>query len=146
MLRLAAGILSATALFAAGPELVIVDTDSGLFGDDGAALVMLARNPARVSIQGVVITPGNVWPEQGAEYTFHILDLLGRPGVPLYTGARSPLLHNTAMSREAARRWGPLEYTGAFALDPAEIKTAPGAALTGRKARGGAVEFLISEI
>jgi inosine-uridine nucleoside N-ribohydrolase len=107
---------------------------------------MVLRSPALASVEGIVVTPGNVWPAQGAEYMFHILDLLGRPNVPLYVGAQTPLLHNAAMSREAARRWGAQEYSGAFAFDPAHVIPAPGAALTGRKPRGGAVEFLISEI
>src|ERR1035437_7989761 len=146
MLRFVAGILLAPALFAAGRDLVVVDTDSGLFGDDGAAVAMALRSPARVSVQGILLTPGNVWPAQGAEYTFHILDLLGRRNVPLYTGAQSPLLHSAALSREAGRLWGPPAYAGAFAEDPAQVVPAPGAALTGRKPRPGAVEFLISEI
>jgi inosine-uridine nucleoside N-ribohydrolase len=50
------------------------------------------------------------------------------------------------MSREAGRLWGAPEYAGAFAQDPAQVVPAPGAALTGRKPRNGAVEFLISEI
>src|ERR1039457_614797 len=146
MLRFVAGILLAPALFAAGGDLVVVDTDSGLFGDDGAALAMALRSPARVSVQGIVITPGNVWPAQGAEYTFHILDLLGRRNVPLYTWAQSPLLQSAALSREAARLWGPLMYAGAFAEEPGRVVPAAGSALTGRKPRSGAVEFLISEI
>jgi inosine-uridine nucleoside N-ribohydrolase len=146
MLRFVAAFLLAPALFAASRDLVVVDTDSGMFGDDGAALTMLLRSPALVSVQGVVITPGNVWPAQGAEYTFHVLDLLGRRNAPLYAGAQSPLLHTAAMSREAARRWGAMEYTGAFSEDPNRVIPAPGAALTGRKPRPGAVEFLISEI
>lgn len=48
-------IVSALSLPAAEP--VIVDTDSGLFGDDGAALVMLLRSPAQIALQGIVITP-----------------------------------------------------------------------------------------
>ena len=39
-----AGFLVAAA-FAAPRETVVVDTDSGIFGDDGAALVMLLRSP-----------------------------------------------------------------------------------------------------
>jgi len=38
---------------------------------------------------------------------------------------------HAAMAREAARRWGKLEFTGAFAEDPAAVKPAAGAALTG---------------
>jgi len=146
MLRFVPAILLAPALFASAGGLVVIDTDSGLFGDDGVALTMVLRSPAPVSVQAIVITPGNVWPAQGAEYTSHILDLLGRPNVPLYTGAQSPLLNSAALSREAARLWGPPLYAGAFAEDPARVVPAPGAALTGRKPRPGAVEFLISEI
>ena len=146
MWRFVAGLLVAPALFAAARDLVVIDTDSGLFGDDGAALVMALRSPGKLSVRGIVITPGNVWPAQGAEYTFHILDLLGRRNVRLYTGAQSPLLQSAAMSRETARLFGPLIYTGAFAEDAAHVVPAPGAALTGRKPRSGAVEFLISEI
>jgi inosine-uridine nucleoside N-ribohydrolase len=146
MLRFVAAILLTPALFASARGLVVIDTDSGLFGDDGAALTMALRSPALISVQAIVITPGNVWPAQGAEYTSHILDLLGRPNVPLYTGAQSPLLNSAALSREAARLWGPPVYAGAFAEDLARVVPAPGAALTGRTPRPGAVEFLISEI
>jgi len=147
MLRfLAAFLLTGTVLMAAR-ETVIFDTDSGLFGDDGAALVMLLRSPAQINLLGITVVPGNVWPAQGAEYMFHILDLLKRPQVPLYLGAEAPLIHTAAMSREYARRWGALEFTGAFADDPRTVKPASGASLTQRKARReNAVDFLISAI
>jgi inosine-uridine nucleoside N-ribohydrolase len=137
----------ASAAVAAGPGTVVFDTDSGVFGDDGAALVMLLRSPDQVTLAGVTLTPGNVWPAQGAEYTLHILDLLRRPQVAVYSGAQAPLLQSAAMAAEFSRRWGPPGYTGAFALNPAEVQPAPGAPLTGRRARTeGAVQFLISEI
>src|SRR5271157_1071254 len=146
MLRFVAGILLVCALRANGGELVIVDTDSGLFGDDGAALVMLLRSPAQTAVHGITVTPGNVWPAQGAEYVFHILDLVKRPQVPLLTGAERPMMNSAAMASESERRWGTLEYTGAFTQDPAAVKPAPGAQLTNRRPRRGAVEFLITEI
>ena len=146
MLRFVLGLLLVSALRADGPELVICDTDSGLFGDDGAALVMLLRSPAQTTVHGITVTPGNVWPAQGAEYLFHILDLMKRPQVPLLTGAEKPLMNSAAMVREFERRWGTLGYTGAFAQDPATVKPAPGAQLTNRKPRRGAIAFLISEI
>jgi inosine-uridine nucleoside N-ribohydrolase len=139
-------MMVAPVLMAAGREIVIIDTDSGLFGDDGAAVVMLLRSPARVSVAGITLVPGNVWTPQGAEYMLHILDLLKQPLVPLLAGADGPLVHTAAMAREAAQRWGKLAYTGAFGEDPSLVKPAPGTRLTGRKARRGAVEFLISEI
>ena len=147
MLRLVAGVLLVPALFGAGHDTVLFDTDSGLFGDDGAALVMLLRSPAQVTVTGVTVVPGNVWPAQGAEYMLHILDLLKRPQVPVYTGAASPLVHTAAMAHESGRRWGKLEFMGAFADNPADVKPAPGSKLSLRKPHHeGAVEFLISEI
>lgn len=147
MLRFVAGILLAVALGAQGREIVIFDTDSGLFGDDGAALVMLLRSPVQAAIHGIAVTPGNVWPAQGAEYVFHILELLKQPQVPVFTGAEGPLLNSATMAREFERRWGALTYTGAFTQDPAAVKPAPGAQLTNRRPRReNAVAFLTAEI
>ncbi len=135
------------AMFAAGRDLVVFDTDSCAFCDDGAALVMLLRSPEQVSVSGITVVPGNVWPAQGAEYMFHLLDLLKRPQVPVYTGAQAPLINTAAMAHEFARRWPGVEYSGAFAMNPAEVKPAPLAHLTHRTPHNEqAVEFLIAEI
>jgi inosine-uridine nucleoside N-ribohydrolase len=147
MLRFAAGLMLTSAAWPATRTPVIVDTDSGLFGDDGAAVVMLLRSPAQVAVTSITIVPGNVWPKQGAEYMLHILDLLKRPDIPVYTGAETPLTHSAAMAREAERRWGKLEFIGAFTDDPEVVKPAPGARLSLRHPhRETAVQFLISEI
>ncbi|MGD0666744.1 MAG: nucleoside hydrolase [Bryobacteraceae bacterium] len=147
MLRFLTGLLLVWAAMAAGRDTIIFDTDSGLFGDDGASLVMLMRSPQRVHIAGITVVAGNVWPGQGSEYMFHILDLLKLPQPPLYAGAQTPLIHTAAMAREYARRWGPLEFAGAFDADPAVIKPAPGAKLTGRTPLPeNAVHFIISTI
>lgn len=147
MLRLLLAGLCACATWAAGKETVVIDTDSGLFGDDGAAVVMLLRSPEQVTIPGLTIVPGNVWSAQGAEYMLHILDLLKRPEIPVYTGATVPLVHDGAMAHEYARRWGGLTYMGAFAHPDGPPEPAPGAKLSLRKPRhDAAVQFLISEI
>jgi purine nucleosidase len=146
MQRLPAFLLVLPALCAAR-ETVVLDTDSGQFGDDGAALVMLLRSPSQVAVSGVTIVPGNVWPLQGAEHTSHILELLKQPRMPIYTGAEAPILHTAAMAQEASLRWGKLEFTGAFAGPAVDTQAAAGAVATGRKAlRGAAIQFLISEV
>jgi inosine-uridine nucleoside N-ribohydrolase len=147
MERLLSAMLLTAAVAAAQREIVIVDTDSGLFGDDGAALVMLLRSPEQVTVTGVTIVPGNVWAPQGAEYMLHILDLLRRPDLPVFTGAEVPLNNSVAMASEEERRWGKMEYIGAFAQEPHAVVPAVGARLTGRKPHhDAAVQFLISEI
>ena len=52
MLRLLSGFLVLSGLWGAAKDIVWFDTDSGLFGDDGAALVMLLRSPSQVTVQG----------------------------------------------------------------------------------------------
>ncbi len=148
MLRLSAAFLLIPAAWCGGRETVLFDTDSGLFGDDGAALVMLMRSPDQIVIPGVTVVPGNVWSAQGAEYVLHILDLLKRPQMPVYTGAQGPLVQSAAMAREYGRRWGVLDFMGAFAHnDPLAVIPAPGSKLSARKAhREAAIQFLISEI
>src|SRR5215831_15421837 len=106
MWQLAAGLLLAgTTTWGAAREIVLFDTDSCLFCDDGAALVMLMRSPSQVLIPGITVVPGNVRAAQGAEYMLHLLDLLKQPQVPVYTGAETPLVHSAAMAREEDRRW-----------------------------------------
>ena len=139
------GSLLLLAAFACARETVLVDTDCGLFGDDGSSLVMLLRSPSKVTIPAITIVPGNVWGPQAAEYVFHILDLVKRP-MTIYTGAQSPLLHSAAMAREEQRRWGPMEFSGAFATDPKAVIPAAGAKLSGHEPKRGAVERLIAEI
>src|SRR6266568_1651684 len=146
MMRLLTVFLLAACLFAAGKDTVVFDTDSGLFGDDGAALVMLLRSPSQVSVQAITIVPGNVWAPQGAEYMFHILDLMKRANLTVAVGADGPLIHTAAMAKESERRWGTLSYTGAFAQDAVAVIPAPGTRLTAHKPRRDAVNLLISEI
>jgi inosine-uridine nucleoside N-ribohydrolase len=113
MRRIALGVLlSATALSGAGQ--IIFDTDSGFFGDDGAALVMLLRSPKQANILGITVVPGNVWTGAGAEYMRQILKLAGNKKTPVYAGAQAPLVHTAAMVEAENRHWGPVHYRGAF--------------------------------
>src|SRR5579872_7397882 len=146
MPRFLALLAAISTAFATGREAVLIDTDSGVFGDDGSALVMLLRSPDQVNLVGITVVPGNVWPLQGAEYMLHILDLLKHPQIPVYIGAEMPLVHTAAMARESNHRWGTVAYSGAFPMNPAEVMPAPLSRLTGKKAHAGGVDFLISEI
>jgi len=125
---------------AAPPERIILDTDSGPFNDDGAALVMAARSPRRVTLEAVTLVPGNAWVQEGAAYTSRILKLLGRSQTPLLPGAQQPLLNSPSMAAVMAKRWPPLEYIGAFARPlPAPPRDQEGAVKS-------AVDYLIEAV
>jgi inosine-uridine nucleoside N-ribohydrolase len=141
MRRLLLAVLASTALFA--QEKVILDTDSGFFGDDGAALVMLLRSPEKLRLLGVTVVSGNVWSKQGAEYMFHTLRLLGRDDVPVFLGANLPLTHRPSMLPQE----GPLEFTGAFGRPPDQMLPPFGGRFTGRKVESeDAVDFIIRTV
>ncbi|MEM6533353.1 MAG: nucleoside hydrolase [Myxococcota bacterium] len=71
-------------------ERVIFDSDSAFFNDDGAALAMLLCHPKAVDVVGVTLVSGNVWLEQGAAYTLHLLDMLERSDIPVLLGEALP--------------------------------------------------------
>ena len=79
MVRLLAGFLCRPGFAAPLTDIVGLDTDSGLFGDDGAALVMLLRSPcAGRRCRALRSCRAMCGLAQGAEYMLHILDLLKR--------------------------------------------------------------------
>ena len=113
-------------LFMAGlcfaQERVIFDTDSAFFNDDGAALVMLLQQPEKVDVLGMTLVPGNLWPAAGSDYMIRILDLMKKPAVPVFMGARAPLIHTRAMVEKENREWGPVEWMGAFGQEDKSAK------------------------
>src|ERR1700681_3540629 len=87
--------------FSDEPEKIILDTDSGPFNDDGVALVMLLQSPSKVALQGIAVVPGNVWPDQGAEYMLAHTKMMHRTDVPVFVGAEAPLVHTAAIAAAA---------------------------------------------
>ena len=122
-------------------EKVIFDTDCAIFNDDGAALVMLLQKPDQIDLLGLTLVPGNLWPNQGSEYMLHTLDVMKKP-VPVYIGARAPLVHTRAMAEKENREWGPIEYNGAFGLEDKPGKHG----VSRRISRKHAVDFMIDMI
>lgn len=105
-------------------DTVLIDTDCGVFGDDGSAIVMLARSPEKVRIAGITVVTGNVWAAHSAQYVREIAALLERPEWKPAVGAQMPLVHTPALTKLE----GSLEFQGAFS-EPARIvpPSSPGA-------------------
>lgn len=141
-MRIPIALALAAALAGAQTDRVIFDTDCAYFNDDGAALVMLLQKPDRVNVLGLTIVPGNLWPLEGAEDMFRVLDLMKKPAIPLHFGAGAPLVHTRVMAEKENREWGPIEYLGAFGQDPPEKKQKAAR----RASHRSAVDFLIETI
>jgi purine nucleosidase len=105
---------SATSQAAAGRRLVIVDQD--MFGPGGSnmnSVLMLLQAPD-VDVLGIVVSSGDGWREEEIAQTLRMLELVGRPDVPVYAGAAFPLLNSAARMKAWERRYGALVWKGAW--------------------------------
>jgi purine nucleosidase len=112
--RILAVFFAVLAIASAQPEPIIVDTDSAIFNDDGAALAMVLADPDKATVLGITLVPGNLWPSEGAFYMFRVIDAMHQPSIPLHFGARAPLVHTREMAQRETHDWGPIDYLGAF--------------------------------
>ncbi|MCK9686245.1 nucleoside hydrolase [Scleromatobacter humisilvae] len=105
---------SAPSSAADGHRLVIVDQD--MFGPGGSnmnSVLMLLQAPD-VDVLGIVVSSGDGWREEEIAQTLRMLELVGRPEVPVYAGAEFPLLNSAARMKAWERRYGPLVWKGAW--------------------------------
>ncbi len=72
------------------PRSLIIDTDPGV--DDAFAIALAARS-AEVDLLGVTTVFGNVPLATTTQNALRILELCGRPDVPVAAGAARPLVH-----------------------------------------------------
>ena len=106
---------------AALPAQIVVDTDSGFFGDDGVALTMLLRSPRRNAVQGITVVSGNVWAADGAAFMSRNVRLLGLPALPVRLGSETPLVHTVAMWKREKN----IAFAGAFETPRPATSKAP---------------------
>ena len=99
---------------AAARQKVILDQDA--FGPGGSnlqAILMMVQDP-HFEVLGVTIVSGDGWAKENAAHTLRMLELMGRPDIPVIVGASYPLIN----SEEETKRWealyGKLVYKGAW--------------------------------
>jgi inosine-uridine nucleoside N-ribohydrolase len=82
----------------AKPRRVIFDTDPGV--DDAMALFFLLRSP-ELTLDAVTTVYGNVDVEQTTRNALILLDVAGRPDIPVAAGVGSPLMRPRHLSGAA---------------------------------------------
>ena len=105
---------STLAQAADGRREVIIDQD--MFGPGGSnmnSVLMLLQAPD-VDVLGIVVSSGDGWRDDEIAQTLRMLELVGRPEVPVYAGAAFPLLNNAARMKAWEHRYGPLVWKGAW--------------------------------
>ena len=112
--------VSAGAASAPARHRVIFDTDFVMPpADDGLALILALRSP-ELEILGVTTVAGNESMEKATVDALRLLEIAGRPEIPVYKGADMPLLHEKSdfATRVHGRWWSdepPAPPPGGFA-------------------------------
>ena len=111
------------------PARVLLDCDPGI--DDALAIVFACGHPG-LDLTGVTTVSGNVDLGKVTANALSVLELAGRPEVPVVAGSARPLLRPIADARDVHGESG----LGAATLPPARAEAIP----------GHAVDFLIEQI
>jgi purine nucleosidase len=113
------------AAWAAQKRLVIIDQDaSGPGGSNMMSIMVMLQSP-HVDVLGITIVSGNAWRDDEARHALRMLELTGRPDVPVALGAVFPLLRTQEETRLLVPLHGQVAWLGAFGQKPAGVKTQP---------------------
>src|ERR1700689_3874180 len=101
---------------------LIYDQDHrGPLSTDTVATLMLLQAD-NIDLLGVCTVPVDMWAKQETAYALRLLEMMGRPEVPVFMGAQEPLLNTKAEAQMryqmfGSRSLGNEGYLGCFAKD-----------------------------
>src|SRR5579863_4591544 len=106
--------LCALASFAQGRRKVIIDQDAaGPGGTDMQSILALVNSPD-TEVLGIAVLTGDAWRDEEVQHTLRLMEIIGRPDIPVVPGAVFPLVS----SKEYIEKWealhGKLVYKGAW--------------------------------
>lgn len=126
---------------------VIFDTDFGMVPQDDSFALMLALHSPELEILGVTTVAGNFSLEQATVDALRVLEIAGRPDIPVYAGADMPLLHEKSeyATKHHGEWWSdapPVAPPGGFAKRKPEAISAVQFIVDTVKARPGQVTIM----
>ena len=107
-LSVAFGLVLVVAGSAPGAERikVFIDQDtSGPGGTDVVSIAMLLQAP-NIDVVGIGVVAGDAWLDQAVYHTLKIVELCGRPEVPVAAGSEEPLVNSQGMMERREAQWG----------------------------------------
>jgi purine nucleosidase len=125
------GLLAHSAMFSpvpqapsgsAGKKKIIYDQDHrGPLSTDTVATLMLLQAD-NIDLLGICTVTCDMWAKQETAYALRLLEIMGRPEVPVFMGAQEPLLNTKAEAQMryqmfGSRTLGNEGYLGCFAKD-----------------------------
>jgi purine nucleosidase len=114
--------LQQTSSGSSGKKKLIYDQDHrGPLSTDTVATLMLLQ-AGNIDLLGICTVTCDMWAKQETAYALRLLEIMGRPEVPVYMGAQEPLLNTKAEAQMryqmfGSRTLGNEGYLGCFAKD-----------------------------
>jgi purine nucleosidase len=127
---------------------VIIDQDcAGPGGTDMQAVLAIVNSP-KTQVLGITVVSGDGWRDEEVQHTLRLLEIIGRPDIPVVPGAVFPIVN----SKESTARWeklyGKVVYQGAWnwgkpVHGPFEVPPLPEGSPRIKAASEDAAHFLI---
>jgi purine nucleosidase len=111
-----AGFCVLLALTCQGQEKrkIIVDQDAaGPAGTDQQAILLLIQSP-QTQVLGITVVTGDAWLKSEVAHTLRTLEIIGRTDIPVVPGAKNPLVRRKAETELWEKRYGSVEWLGAW--------------------------------
>jgi inosine-uridine nucleoside N-ribohydrolase len=117
---------------------VVIDTDfTAASPSDDALAVLLALQSPELDVVGITTVAGNDSLERATSDALRVLEIAGRPDVPVYAGADMPLVHE-------AGPWERAQYGRWYSDDPPPPP--PGGFARKKAEAGSAADFLVRAV
>jgi purine nucleosidase len=93
---------------------IIIDQDAaGPAGTDLQSTLLLIQSP-QTEVLGVTVVTGDQWLQAEVAHTLRMLELIGRTDIPVVPGAEFPLVRTKSETEMWERRFGSVEWLGAW--------------------------------
>jgi len=144
----AAALLLAAVFAQAQPrrKIIINEDCSGPGGSNMQTLLLLIQSP-QVEVLGITVVSGNQWRDEEVAHTLRLLEIIGRPDIPVFAGATFPLVRTRGEAQLWQQRYGRVGFAGAWDdrwwHEASEIPPLPEGKPTTKAQEEDAVHFLV---
>jgi inosine-uridine nucleoside N-ribohydrolase len=99
---------------AQGKSKVIIDQDAaGPGGTDMQSILALVNSP-ETDVLGITVLTGDAWRDEEVQHTLRLIEIIGRPDIPVVPGAIFPLISSKEYIEKWETLYGKLVYKGAW--------------------------------
>ena len=126
---------------------IIIDQDAaGPAGTDQRSIILLIQSP-QTEVLGITVVTGDQWLKSEVAHTLRMLELIGRTDIPVVPGAEYPLVRRQDETELWLRRYGSVEWLGAwtprFYHPPDQLGQMPEGIPTTKPANEDAAHFML---